>query len=365
MNEWESRAAALLPSAEQADLEALRSYTRALLRCIAAGLDAPAGEEKPKGPRRQDGPPQGGAAEAEAEKLLTRGFDVVQLIAEFRALRAGVMKLWERESASRSPDCSEITRFHEAVDQLLSAALTRYNDKLNHARTLFLGTLIHDMRNPLSAITGCAHLLRAAGGGDEAQSRFLLQIERSAATLARLVTTLIEAVRLRLGKGVPISPVFMDMKDTIWQAVKEAKSIRPDSRISVEIAGDLRGTWDSLRIGQVLSNLIGNALQHGSGTPISLVAKEEQEGIAFSVHNEGAPIPPEALPTIFDPLTRGMGENQEESQTTSLGLGLFISREILAAHGGKIGVTSTEEDGTTFAAWLPRAGDADAGAPRH
>jgi len=118
-----------------------------------------------------------------------------------------------------------------------------------------------------------------------------------------------------------------------------------------EASGDLRGKWDADRLTQVVTNLVGNAIQHGGGTPITLTGHEERESVLLAVHNGGAPIPQDVLPFVFEPLTRGHGEGAGRS----IGLGLFIARAIVSAHGGDILVSSSTDAGTTFTVRLPKA----------
>jgi signal transduction histidine kinase len=141
-----------------------------------------------------------------------------------------------------------------------------------------------------------------------------------------------------------------------------------------EPRGELTGEWDAARLRQVVSNLLGNALQHGAGTgpvELSVSAEErngasgadgaeggERAGIRLVVRNDGPPIPRDALPTIFDPLVRGpspaSAELQKQRRPGSIGLGLYIAREVAAAHGGTIEVASSAESGTAFTVRLPR-----------
>ena len=115
----------------------------------------------------------------------------------------------------------------------------------------------------------------------------------------------------------------------------------------------LQGDWDADRLTQVVSNLLGNAIQHGGATPVTVTAGEDGDAVTLAVHNGGAPVSPEALPFIFEPLARGQSENTKGSR--SIGLGLFIARAIVSAHGGHIDVTSSSDDGTMFTVWLPKA----------
>ena len=126
---------------------------------------------------------------------------------------------------------------------------------------------------------------------------------------------------------------------------------QPQAVLRFQGYGDLRGQWDADRLAQVVSNLVGNAIQHGSGTPITLSAQEHRDSVTLSVNNGGTPIPSEALPFVFEPLARG----RIDSAPHSIGLGLFIARAIVSAHGGHIHVGSSTEGGTTFTVGLPKA----------
>ena len=118
------------------------------------------------------------------------------------------------------------------------------------------------------------------------------------------------------------------------------------------------GNWDADRLAQAVSNLVGNAIQYGDGTPVALTAEEDNGSVLLAVHNGGAPIPPDVMPSIFEPLARGSGDGGAHS----IGLGLFIARAIVSAHGGDIDVKSSSDQGTTFTVRLPKLGPADAAA---
>jgi signal transduction histidine kinase len=200
-----------------------------------------------------------------------------------------------------------------------------------------------------------AQLMPKAGSLNGRQAVLASQIETSALRVSQLVSVLIDEVRIRLGQGLPITPAPMDMGETVQQVVKESRAANPERAISLSTTGNLEGVWDKDRLAQVLSNLIGNAIQYGTPQEdISVEAKESADGILLSVRNRGNPVPPELLPRIFDPLTRGAGKAQNRTQASSLGLGLFITKGIVEAHGGRIDVTSGIADGTCFAIRLPQ-----------
>jgi signal transduction histidine kinase len=148
----------------------------------------------------------------------------------------------------------------------------------------------------------------------------------------------------------------MDMGFIARQLVDEAQNAHPDRKFVLDISGETEGNWDKARVGQVFSNLIGNAVQYSfKDTPISITIKGDSEEVILSVHNEGSPIPADKIARIFDSLVRVTAADREhnQGQTTNLGLGLFITKEIVAAHGGILDVISTEKAGTTFIAHFP------------
>ena len=121
------------------------------------------------------------------------------------------------------------------------------------------------------------------------------------------------------------------------------------------MSGDTEGMWDRPRIGQVFSNLLGNAVQYGfKDLPINVRIKGDTHDVSVSVHNDGVPIPPNAVAGIFEALVRSGDGEDAHLQSNNLGLGLYITKEILVAHGGSIKVTSSEKTGTTFTARFPR-----------
>jgi signal transduction histidine kinase len=129
----------------------------------------------------------------------------------------------------------------------------------------------------------------------------------------------------------------------------------PDRAIQLDTSGDLRGNWDCGRIGQLLANLLGNAVQHGStDTTIIMTIQGARDEIVLRVHNHGPAIPASALPGLFRPFKRLQSGEAPSSSSTSFGLGLYIAERVAAAHGGRIDVTSADEAGTAFEVHLPR-----------
>ena len=358
--EWEAFAQTYLPSAAHMDRSALRDHIIGLLRFIADDLETSETERERSEKAKGRGPKEGGAldsaAETHAALRFTGGFDTIEMISEFRALRASVIKLWRAEWANTDAAdiLPDLLRFNESIDQVMTESLGRFTEKLTHSGSLFVGTLVHDFRGPLAAVDTSAKALLTRGKLDDEQAGLVSQIEASTSLISRLVSDLIDAVRIHLHKDMPIATAPMEIGSVVQEAVKEVQAAHPDRRISIETSGDLEGEWDRARVGQVLSNLIGNAVLHGSRTSaIDVAAKGAGHEVVLSVHTEGA-ISPEAIAAVFDPLPLGEDANPIQSEQARLDLGLFITKGIVNAHGGKITVTSSKEEGTTFAAHLPR-----------
>lgn len=357
MADWEAFAQEHIPVARHLTRAQLRDHLSSIIEFIANDLDTSQTSHEQKEKSKGEGEKAGGnaesAAEIHADIRFLEGFDPLELMAEFRALRASVTRLWDKKRSGSEADYFEIVRFNEAIDQVQTEGFTRYIEKVNYSRNIFLGTLIHDLRNPLGTISMGAQLLRTTKL-DERQSMIAEQIEKSALRTVDLVSDLIDDVRARLGKSLPIVAHSMDLGTAVSAAISEIQIAYPKQKISLHTSGNLMGEWDGARIGQVLSNLIGNAVQHGQDdTSVDVAVQGDEAGVTLSVRNDGLPIPPAALYSIFEPMTRAGGDKREGSSSTSLGLGLFIVREIVLAHDGEIGVSSTKETGTTFTVRLP------------
>jgi signal transduction histidine kinase len=201
-----------------------------------------------------------------------------------------------------------------------------------------------------------AQLTLNIGTLNERQTMLVSQIIASAGRATEILNHLLDLTRARLGSGLQVIKKPMDMAFVSRQLVDEMRAMHPNRTFQLKISGETEGKWDQARIGQVFSNLLGNAVQYGfRDLPIGVTIKGDPETVLVSVHNDGVPIAPKAIGTIFESLTRGGGQKSANfGESTNLGLGLYITREIVSAHGGKVGVTSSEKDGTTFTALFPR-----------
>lgn len=360
IREWEAFAKTLIASGSAQTPLALRDHIKEILAFIADDIESAQTQseqiekshgEKPKSPKPT-------AAEVHASLRHAGGFNLDQMVSEYRALRASVINLWDAslKDVSRK-DIHEQTRFNESIDQILIESIQDYSAKLDMSRNLFLGILSHDLRNPLGAVLMSAQLTTSIGQLSERQAMLQAQIIDSAGRASEIVTHLLDITKARLGSGLPICPEPMDMGFVSNLLVDEMRALHPAQTFEYHASGELDGAWDKARMGQVFSNLIGNAVQYGfKGAPVAVTVRGTDKDVTISVHNDGVPIDPAALPGIFDALTRAESATEGELVVTgvNLGLGLYIAKEIIVAHGGQIHVTSSEKDGTTFTANLPR-----------
>lgn len=218
-----------------------------------------------------------------------------------------------------------------------------------------IGIIGHDIRNPLSAILATALFLRKHGGLDEAQSRAVDRIGRGGERIERIANMLLDYTHARLGHGIPVSPTVANVHEVGAAVLEEFRAVQPSRQVEAVFEGNGVGYWDPGRLAQVLSNLVGNALKYGSReAPVRVSVRDAEDAVRIEVHNRGAPIPGDVLPYIFEPFRRGVEAGARGTDKENLGLGLYIVREIVAAHGGTIRARSSEPEGTTFTVELPR-----------
>jgi PAS domain S-box-containing protein len=274
--------------------------------------------------------------------LVTRGRLIGKFMVYYREAHAYSSHEVELATAIASHLASVTARF-AAIAKLEETI--RYNE-------LFSGVLGHDLRSPLGAIITSAQLLlmRGEGRGD----RYIKPITRiisSSQRMTRMIDQLLDLTRARAGGGIRVDPSDVNLTDLCAQAIGELEVAYPSWTIQRAGVGDLVGSWDGDRLLQIVSNLVSNAGQHGlAERPIRVnLDGRDPQAVVLEVHNEGAIAPP-LIPTLFDPFrgTRHRGESR------GLGLGLFIVKELAAAHAGTVDVASSDVDGTTFRVRLPR-----------
>lgn len=356
--EWEAFAHTLAPDADQHGV-GLREHSRDILHAVIADI------EKPR-PRHLAGQAEGRAGVFDGHETAAAaygamrhhaGFHLDQLSAEFLALRASVMRLWmESRPELDATSFEQSLHFNDAIDRALSDALARYAREVERSRDMFLAILGHDLRTPLGAIIMTSQYLATPGIPKQKQDDAVLRLGRSAAAMSAMIKDLLDFTRSRLGCGVPVSPADADVGAICQAALEEARMVYPRHEMLAEASGDLRATVDGERLRQVVASLLGNAARYGGReAPITVAAQGERDRIVIKVSNRGPAIPPDVLRVIFNPLVHVGDDGDQSMPPANLGLGLFIAREIVAAHGGEITAVSSDADGTVFCIVLPRA----------
>ena len=286
------------------------------------------------------------------------GFNLLQLGSEYRALRASVIKLWRSHLAKEHHGAlDDLARFNESVDQALAESIASYADELARSRDTFLAILGHDLRSPLAAVSMSGHYLSNAGllGGKQ-ELQAVARIQRGAAKMDAMIRDLLEYTKTRLGRGIPVVRAACNIGRICEGVVEEMRSGHPGRVFRLGISGELDGLFDSARLEQVFGNLLNNAVQHGAeDSPVILEAHGAPDAISVQVTNYGPAIPADALQVIFNPLVQ-VPTTGDERNSGSLGLGLFIARNIVQGHGGTLEVESSDAGGTVFTARLPRRG---------
>lgn len=359
--EWEAFARTL-PAAQSMSSLALRDHCRLILSAIVADMETEQTDEEQAAKSMCTDPPDGpGESAAEAHGTLRHlaGFDLVELVAEFRAMRASVLSLWHRSDHSRvvGGAIDEITRFNEGIDQALAESVERYSANVAASRDMFLGVLGHDLRGPLSVIAMSNQVLAAASLPPLARQRACERVGRAIRDMQHLIEDLLDYTRSRLGAGIPIERSACDLGPICREALDAIQASHPQRPVALTLTGDLRAQADAPKMRQALGNLLSNAVQHGDGRePIGLSVTSDEDTLYIRVSNSGPPIPAESRRAIFEPLVQlTAGEDDtDDLARTSMGLGLFIVREIINGHQGSIAVESSAEAGTVFSVRLPR-----------
>lgn len=347
--EWERFCRTCLPASQSMESVSLRDHAKDILEAIASDLSLPQSDDQALAKSKGKGPEGGELDVAGSEHAAGRvawGFSLRQLAAEYRALRASVVRLWLQSGG----DAEALMRFHESVDQVLAASLLRYDLEFSRARDMFLAILGHDLRAPLNSLMmGSAYLLRKKDASKGEITDVLEGMAASGQRMKNLIQNLIEFAKLRVGEVMELAYGRVDLRHTVKTILKEMSPVTDPNRFVLQEEGDLTGEWDEARLEQVFSNLIGNALTHGSPTePITITIAGESREVVLSVNNFGEPISEAQRKEVFLPF------KTTRKEKSSVGLGLYISSEIVQAHGGIISVSSSKELGTSFTVRLPR-----------
>ena len=358
--DWVAFAREQTPAAVNLDDVALLDHGRQILEEIAADMRRPQRDDerqaKSEGNSASAADSTGVPSRSHARQREKQGFEVEQVVAEYRALRATVLRLWAAASNdAQAQDLEDITRFNEAVDQAIAESLQVFVAEVNRSRDLFLGILGHDLRGPLSTISTCVAVEMRARPNGSPQSAIIL---RSVAQMKSLLDDMVEYTRHRLGSQLAIDPSGFQLDQFARNTLAEIEAISRGHVFELEVQGDMQGEWDARRLHQALSNLVFNAMKYGvRGAPIHIsLDGTSKDELVLAVRNSGRPIPADLMARLFDPLVRrGDDAAGADAQVAgaNLGLGLYVVREIAKAHAGSIAVSS-DDSSTRFELRLPR-----------
>lgn len=312
---------------------------------------------------------QGSIAEVKVEMIHADGRSIpLMLNAVRREYPTGVLhelavflaeerNKYERELLAARKMAEELLQHQMSVQSELTSARNRL--RLAHAeaeiRAIFaeqmVGIVSHDLRNPLAAIKMAAGLLERSLL-EPRQQRFLGQIHHSTDRAERMIVDLLDFTQARVGQGINLSMQSIDLHATVARGVEELRLTFTANALIHRMEGEGACVADPDRLLQLVGNLVSNAVTYGApDSDIVITSAFEANAIKVSVHNRGEPIPMEKVDSLYEPAVRVVSDSDE---TRTVGLGLFIVREIIRAHLGDINVRSSAEEGTTFTATLPR-----------
>jgi len=359
--EWEEFARNLA-AGSTLSVVALRDHAEMILRVTARDMLSPqtlqqqSRKSKGHGGEGAESDRLDGASQEHAIARLADGFNLIEVVSEYRALRASVLQLWRAAvHEADEHDLQDLTRFNESMDQSLAEAVRSYTKRVDESRELFLATLGHDLRAPLNAMVLSAEVLARSGQLDDENTQIASRMAGFGHVMSRMIHDLLDFTRTRLGAGMPLSVAPVDLESLCDEVLDEFRAAYPDRTLHFASAGDLSGQWDAARLRQVLSNLVGNAIEHGDERgAIEVAARGEGSAVLLTVTNRGPVIASSTLPTLFDPFVRVASMPSSNTRGGGIGLGLYIARQIVIAHGGTIAVASSEETGTVFTVRLPR-----------
>ncbi|MBX3264985.1 MAG: PAS domain S-box protein [Labilithrix sp.] len=287
-----------------------------------------------------------------------------EVLAGLEALRERGSEHWEAEYRLRGPDgvfkvvvdrgsvaFDDDGRPVRMVGGIRDVTARRRREELERQ---LIGIVSHDLRNPLGTIVFAAEMLTRSQSLDERGQRNATRIKRAAERATRMVRDLLDFTKARDGAGIPVERRSVALGSVFQGVVEDIGVLHPERAIVFQSSGACRGAFDPDRLTQVLTNLLENAVKYSPArSVVHVTLRGEADDVTLVVHNEGPPIPADVLPRIFEPLRRG--ETSFDEAGRSVGLGLFIVKNLVEGHGGSIDVASSEGEGTRFTVRLPRS----------
>lgn len=355
---WERYARTIDTPLPVMDTKGLRDHAQFILETVARDMRSTQTEQQQIDKSEGRGPQTAGdsPAETHARTRLLAGFTMDQMVSEYRALRASVLRLWLADNAfDEGHHVDDMVRFNEAIDQALVESVATYGQVVEQTRKTVLGVLGHDLRSPLGAVMMASDLLRERGNLAERELKLAAQISASVRRADLMVNDLLDLARVNLGTGIPVVVQDCELNALCTSVIEELRTGFPEAQIVLHSDERVSGQFDPMRMEQVFTNLIANAIRHGDAQrPIHVTLARDAGGSLFSVHNRGELIPAQVMPYLFNPEGRySTYASGEQGSSAGLGLGLFIAAQIVEGHGGSIEVESTLDQGTTFKVLLP------------
>jgi len=322
-----------IPALRLTAKKTLRNHLPEVLKVISADLRSPQSRTESIEKWHGNAPAGTGQSSAQTHGLMRAqsGMDIAQLVAEFRALRSSVLRLWLEAYPAGPHAIEDITRFNEAIDQAVAESVQFYAKERERWHELFLAVLGHDLRGPLNAVALTADVMVAQGIAPAQQTAIL---QRGVTRMKTLLDSLLKYTRINLGVGMALQVAPTDLTTVCNDEVELQRAAHPGAIIGFQAPGPIQGSYDASRVREALANLVSNAVKHGdAGGTVAVRVKDAADDVAVTVENAGE-LDPETIDELFEPLRRGRaGPGQDR---THLGLGLFIARQIARAHGGEV-----------------------------
>ncbi|KQR41438.1 sensor histidine kinase KdpD [Acidovorax sp. Leaf160] len=341
-----------IPALASTDEETLRDHLPHLLESISADLRTTQTRQQSIEKSHGDAPEGGAVTSAQVHGLLRarRGISIEQLVAEFRALRSSILRLWMDKADVDGESVEDIIRFNEAIDQAVAESVQYYAQERERWRQIFLGVLGHDLRGPLSSIALTIEVMRRAGTAPTHQTALL---SRAVKRLTSLLDSLLEYNRAGFGAGMQLQRRATDLRAACAEELELLRAAHPDAQIQLTADDAVHADVDASRVREALSNLVSNAVKHGkAGQPVIVTLAGDASVARVSVKNAGD-IPAGEMESLFEPL-RQRDSPSVRTERTHLGLGLFIARQIARAHGGDV-VGASGNGTVAFTIHLPKA----------
>ena len=346
--EWEAFARTCSPAAAGMNVERLRDHIIPLLTFVADDMDSPQSPPEQREKSWGNQPPQGKTTEAQEHAALRviDGFTVDQVVGEFRALRASILRLWVRHQSGRNVEPAQITRFNESIDQMLSESVARHaqleaetRDKSTR-RDAFLATLSHELRNPLAAISNGVYLLKAQGGTKSELTPITNMMVRQTGHLKRLLDDLLDLARISRDRII-LQIAATDIRECVQDAVDGNRDLIAQKAHVLTLdmpAEPVTAEVDCTRIVDIVSNLLNNAAKYSPpGSSIRVSLRRTEEHFMIVVKDDGVGLGAEVLPHIFDAF---YANHETATGKAGLGIGLWLTRNLVQLHNGAISANS-------------------------